>query len=141
MRFIAIPVVLLAFATPADAGSNKAFAAAASPEQSFDICHADDVMSAISCAMKKCNSSGGAECVVVTACPEGWSGSMGVSTGEVEFTDAICGAPDKASVIASLTAFCKGSRKFAKVCNISSVWDPEGRETSIQKQLDPKKLK
>ena len=141
MRKAAFLFLCLVLSSPASAGPNKAFAAATAPEQSFDICHADDVMTAIACAMKKCTSAGGADCVVVTACPDGWSGAMGVTTGEIEFTDAVCGAPDKASVIASLTAFCKGSKKFAKACNLSSVWDPQGQETSIQKMLDPKKLK
>ena len=141
MRLFLAALIALIMAAPSQAGPNKAFAAVASPEQSFDICHADDVMTAINCAMKRCTSGGGAECVVVTACPDGWAGSMGVQAGEVSFTDAVCGAPDKASVITSLTAFCKGSRKFATACNISSVWDPAGRETSIQKALDPKKLK
>jgi hypothetical protein len=134
-------LALLAMPAVAAAEPNKAFAAVAAPEQSFDTCHAADTQAAIDCAMKKCVGAGGNECAIVAACADGWAGFMGVTTGEIEFTDAVCGAPDKASVISALTAFCKGSKKFAIQCSISAVFDPQGRETSINKSLNPKTLK
>ena len=141
MRFSALVLLLIALAAPAHAAQSKAFAAVSSPEQSFDTCHEADVMSAIACAMKKCTGAGGTECAVITACSDGWAGFMDVSTGEIGFTDAVCGLPDKALVITALTGLCKGSRKFAKSCTLSAVFSPQGVETSINKELDPKKLK
>ncbi len=87
-------------------------------------------------------SSGGSdECIITSACGRGWSGSMGVTTGEVHWTETVCGAPNEAAVVAALTAFCKGQAKYAQECFLASVWDERGNEKKLEKALNPKKLK
>jgi hypothetical protein len=66
---------------------------------------------------------------------------MGVTTGEVSWTETVCGAPNEAAVVASLTAFCKGQAKYATQCFLASVWDERGKEKKLEKELNPKKLK
>lgn len=142
---IARCAMILAFsAVPASAQQDgKAFAAAIAPEQAFEVCFAPDALAAAQCAMKKCkDASGGSdECIITSACGRGWSGSMGVTTGEVHWTETVCGAPNEKAVLAALTAFCKGQAKFAKECFLASVWDETGKEKKIEKTLNPKKLK
>jgi hypothetical protein len=119
----------------------QSFAAAQAPEQAFEICLGQTAEKAAACAMKKCEASGGTECAVVAACSPGWAGNMGVQLEEVHFTEAICGAPSKQAVLDALRAFCKGHRPHVKQCFLASVWSPEGKETKIEKPIDPKKLK
>lgn len=118
------------------------FAAAIAPEQAFEVCFMGDAVSAAECAMDKCRkaSGGSDECIITSACGRGWSGSMGVTTGEVHWTETVCGAPDEAAVVTSLKAFCKGQAKYAKECYLASVWDDRGKEKKIEKTIDPKKL-
>lgn len=120
-----------------------AFAAAIAPEQAFEVCFKPDAIAAARCAMDKCKqSSGGSdECIITSACGRGWAGSMGVTTGEVHWTETVCGAPNEAAVLAALTAFCKGQAKYATECFLASVWDEKGKEKTIEKTLNPKKLK
>jgi hypothetical protein len=126
---------------PVLAAERMAFAAAQSPEQAFEVCHAATAETAAACAMKKCKASGGSDCVVMAACLSGWSGTMGVRLEEVHFTDSLCGAPSKAAAIASLKAFCKGHLPYVKECYLASVYSPMGQEEKIEKTLDPRKLK
>lgn len=120
-----------------------AFAAAIAPEQAFEVCFKADAVAAAQCAMDKCRASSGGsdECIITSACGRGWAGSMGVTTGEVHWTETVCGAPNEAAVIAALTAFCKGQAKYATECFLASVWDERGKEKTIEKSLNPKKLK
>jgi hypothetical protein len=120
-----------------------AFAAAIAPEQAFEVCFMGDAVSAAGCALDKCKkATGGSEdCVITSACGRGWSGAMGVTTGEVHWTETVCGAPNEAAVIAALQAFCKGQAKHARQCFLASVWDNRGKEKKIEKTLNPKKLK
>jgi hypothetical protein len=120
-----------------------AFAAALAPEQAFEVCFMDDAVAAASCAIAKCRgaSGGSDECVVTSACGRGWSGAMGVTTGEVHWTETVCGAPNEAAVVAALSAFCKGQLPHAQQCFLASVWDDRGTEKKIERQLDPKTLK
>jgi hypothetical protein len=66
---------------------------------------------------------------------------MGVTTGEIHWTETVCGAPDKQAAIAALTAFCKGGLPHVRECYLSTVWSPEGVETPLETTLDPKALK
>jgi hypothetical protein len=134
---------LLLFAFPAFAQDRLAFAAAIAPEQAFEVCHLPDAIAAAQCAIDKCRKASGdsPDCVVTSACTNGWAGSMGVTTGEVHWTETVCGAPNEAAAIAALKAFCKGQQKFAKECFLASVWDEHGREKKIDQALNPKKLK
>lgn len=122
---------------------DMAFAAAIAPEQAFEVCHKADAIEAAQCAMKKCkDATGGSdECIITSACGRGWAGSMGITTGEVHWTETVCGAPNEKAVIAALTAFCKGQSEFAQECYLASVWDEQGKEKTIEKTLDPKTLK
>jgi hypothetical protein len=122
---------------------NVSFAAAIAPEQAFEVCFKADALAAAQCAIDKCKaaSGGSGDCVITSACSNGWSGSMGVTTGEVHWTETVCGAPGEAAVITALTAFCKGQAKYATECFLSSVWDTHGKEKLIEKTLYPKKLK
>ncbi len=118
------------------------FAAAIAPEQAFEVCFLGDAVSAAECALEKCRkASGSDECIITSACGRGWSGSMGVTTGEVHWTETVCGAPNEAAVVAALTAFCKGQAKYAQECFLASVWDERGKEKKLEKALNPKKLK
>ncbi|MBL8790444.1 MAG: hypothetical protein JNM45_08090 [Rhizobiales bacterium] len=131
-------------AIPARAeGESVSFAAAIAPEQAFEVCFKGDALSAAQCALDKCRkeTGGSDECVITSACTNGWAGSMGVTTGEVHWTETVCGAPNEAAVIAALTAFCKGQAKHATECFLASVWDSHGKEKSIGKTLYPRKLK
>jgi hypothetical protein len=123
--------------------AGKAFAAAIAPEQAFEVCFMEDAIAAANCAMKKCKeaSGGSEECIITSACGRGWAGSMGVTTGEVHWTETVCGAPDETAVIAALTAFCRAQAKYARECFLASVWDEQGKEKSIESTLDPKMLK
>ncbi|MCA0432872.1 MAG: hypothetical protein LCH46_06380 [Proteobacteria bacterium] len=126
---------------PVKADEPPAFAAAISPEQAFEMCRAADVGAAAACALKKCKDAGGDECVVITACDSGWAGLLGISTGEIHFTDAICGAPSEPALMTSLSAYCKGHLPYAKECYLSSIWSPDGKEKQLEKTLDPRKIK
>ena len=66
---------------------------------------------------------------------------MGVTTGEVHWTETVCGAPNQKAVEEALKAFCKGQAEFAQECYLASVWDEQGKEKTIEKTLDPKTLK
>ena len=134
---------MVAHAQEAGPDGGLAFAAAIAPEQAFEVCLKGDAIAAAQCAMQKCkDASGGSdECIITSACGRGWSGSMGVTTGEVHWTETVCGAPNEASVLAALTAFCKGQAKYATECFLASVWDEKGKEKTIEKSLNPKKLK
>jgi hypothetical protein len=129
------------WSTSALAAEHKSFAAAQAPEQAFEICFAGTAEAAAACAMKKCKAKGATECAVMAACAPGWAGNMGVQLEEVHFTDTICGAPSKQAALDSLRAFCKGHKPFVKQCFLASVWSPEGKETKIEKTIDPTKLK
>ena len=119
------------------------FAAAIAPEQAFEVCFLGEAVSAAECALEKCRkaSGGSDECIITSACGRGWSGSMGVTTGEVHWTETVCGAPNEAAVVAALTAFCKGQAKYAQECFLASVWDERGKEKKLEKALNPKTLK
>lgn len=134
---------MAAHAQEAGTDGGVAFAAAIAPEQAFEVCLKADAITAAQCAMQKCkDASGGTdECIITSACGRGWSGSMGVTTGEVHWTETVCGAPNEAAVLAALTAFCKGQAKYATECFLASVWDEKGKEKTIEKSLNPKKLK
>jgi hypothetical protein len=138
-------LVLLSFlVSPASAEDPAmAFAAAIAPEQAFEVCFLGDAVSAAECALDKCKkaSGGSDECIITSACGSGWSGAMGLTTGEVHWTETVCGAPDEASVIAALKAFCKGQAKYVKQCDLSMVWDEKGREKQLEIAVDPKKIK
>lgn len=143
MKRLLLAAVLL-LPVPASAeDAEMAFAAAIAPEQAFEVCFKPDAVAAAQCAMEKCKASSGGsdECVITSACGRGWSGAMGVTTGEVHWTETVCGAPDETAVLAALTAFCKGQAKYATECYLSSVWDGTGKEKSVEKTLNPKKLK
>ncbi len=140
-RFALAFALLLLLAPPALADEPPAFAAAISPEQAFETCRAVDVGTAAACALKKCKDAGGDECVVITACDSGWAGLLGISTGEIHWTDAVCGAPSERALMTTLNAYCKGHLPHAKECYLSSIWSPEGKEKQIEKTLDPKKIK
>jgi hypothetical protein len=120
-----------------------AFAAAIAPEQAFEVCHKPDAIAAAQCAIDKCKkASGGSEdCVITSACGRGWSGAMGVTTGEVHWTETVCGAPNEKAVIAALKTFCKGQAKFVQQCFLSSIWDDRGSEKKFEEMWDAKKLK
>ncbi|MFT3671334.1 hypothetical protein [Aestuariivirga sp.] len=131
-------------AVPAKAQDDGlAFAAAIAPEQAFEVCFKPDAIAAAQCAMDKCKKAAGGsdECIITSACGRGWSGSMGLTTGEVHWTETVCGAPNEAAVISALTAFCKGQAKYAQECYLASVWNEQGKEKQIEKTLNPKKLK
>ena len=135
---------LIALAGPALAqNQDMAFAAAIAPEQAFEVCHKADAIEAAQCAMKKCkDATGGSdECIITSACGSGWSGSMGITTGEVHWTETVCGAPNEKAVVEALKAFCKGQSEFAQECFLASVWDEKGKEKKLEKALDPKTLK
>jgi hypothetical protein len=123
-----------------DAG--MAFAAAIAPEQAFEVCLKPDALAAAACAVKKCKEATGSdECVLTSACSRGFAGSMGITTGEVHWTETVCGAPNEAAVIAALRAFCKGNLPHARECFIASVWDETGKEKKIERAVDPHKVK
>jgi hypothetical protein len=142
-KIIALASVLIsAPALAADEPPRMAFGAAIAPEQAFEVCHLGDAVSAAECALEQCKkASGNEECVVVAACGFGWSGTVGISTGEIHWTEVVCGAPSKASLIVALRAFCDGNLPSAKECYLSSVWDDRGRETKMEKSFKPKKIK
>ncbi len=117
------------------------FAAAISPEQAFEICQSADVPSAVSCALDKCRKAGGDDCVVTSACTNGWAGSMGVTTSEIHWTETVCGAPSEAAAVSALRAFCKGGLPYVTECYLSQVWSDDGKTKSIEKTIDPKKIK
>jgi hypothetical protein len=144
MNKFAVCLFILA-AVPAYAEDTPlvSFAAAIAPEQAFEVCFMGDAVSAAECAMDKCKkSSGGSdECIITSACGRGFSGAMGVTTGEVHWTETVCGAPNQATVISALKAFCRGQAKYAKDCFLASVWDDRGKETKFEKRWDPKTVK
>lgn len=147
MKYTVAAALLVAVGWPpapaAAEGETLAFAAAIAPEQAFEICFKADAVSAAQCAIDKCKkaSGGSGDCVITSACSNGWAGSMGVTTSEVHWSETVCGAPNEAAVIAALTAFCKGQAKYATECFLASVWDNHGKEKTIGKTLYPKKLK
>jgi len=140
---LALLLMLPAAVARAEDDPMVAFAAAIAPEQAFEVCFKADAVAAAQCAMDKCRASSGGsdECIITSACGRGWAGSMGVTTGEVHWTETVCGAPNEVAVIAALTAFCKGQAKYATECFLASVWDERGKEKTIEKSLNPKKLK
>lgn len=139
-RALVIAAMMLT-ADAAVAESPQSFAAAQAPEQAFEICFDETAEKAAACAMRKCKAGGATECVVVSACSEGWARTLGVQLDEVHFTDVLCGAPSKQAVLDSLRAFCKGHKPHVRQCFLGSVWSPEGKETKIEKTIDPAKLK
>jgi hypothetical protein len=100
-------------------------------------------LQATQCAMDKCKAAtgGSEECIITSACGRGWAGSMGITTGEVHWTETVCGAPNEQAVVAALSAFCKGQLPYAQECYLASVWDERGKEKTLEQTLDPKKIK
>jgi hypothetical protein len=142
MRKTFLAGALIAWTTSTSgAEQHKSFAAAQAPEQAFEVCFAETAENAAACAMKKCQTGGASECAVMAACAPGWAGTMGVRLDEVHFTETICGAPSKQAVLDALRVFCKGRKPYVRECFLASVWSPEGKETKVEKTIDPAKLK
>jgi hypothetical protein len=140
----ALLLSLFAFSSSASAEDPLvSFAAAIAPEQAFEVCFMGDAVAAAQCALDKCKKASGdsEECIITSACGRGWSGAMGITTGEVHWTETVCGAPNEAAVIAALKVFCKGQAKFAQECFLASVWDERGKEKKFEQAWNPKKLK
>jgi hypothetical protein len=135
---------LLAATTSAEAQDKAmAFAAAIAPEQAFEVCFKPDAIAAAKCALEKCKKASGdsPDCVITSACGRGWSGAMGVTTGEIHWTETVCGAPNEQAVVAALKSFCKGQAKFVQECFMSSVWNENGKEKKLEVTWKAKTLK
>jgi hypothetical protein len=140
-RQLSISLLCLALTAPALAADQVSFAAAAAPEQAFEVCFRETAEAAAACALKACVDGGNSECAVVAACSPGWAGTIGIAFDEIHFTDVVCGAPSEAAAVTALKAFCKGHLPGVRDCYLASVWSPEGKEKQLEQQVNPKKIK
>jgi hypothetical protein len=138
---IAIFAALVFYSGAANAQETMAFAAAISPEAAFEVCHMEEAVKAANCALDKCAKAGGTECVITSACSAGWAGAMGVTTGEVHWTETVCAAPNEEAVLGALRAFCKGGLPHVQECFLASLWSLDGKEKKLEETLDPKAIK
>jgi hypothetical protein len=119
-----------------------AFAAAISPEVAFEVCHKPDAIAAAQCAMAACVKAAGegADCYITSACGRGFAGSMGLTTGEIHWTETVCGAPDETAVILALKAFCKAQAKYVQQCFLATIWDDRGNPSIKEEMWEAKTL-
>lgn len=126
-------LALVALAAPSVAQRAKklpqAFAVVQAPEAAVEVCLSSSAQAAIDCARRSCQRKAGqGACFAVTACePVGWAGLMGVQLSEIHFSSAVCGAPSRDALLASLKAFCDG-HVGAKQCNVTHIWSPDGKQ-------------
>lgn len=120
----------------------QAFALVQAPEAAVEVCLSVSVQTAIDCARKRCSRKAGqGACFAVTACePVGWAGMMGVQLSEVHFTSAVCGAPSREALFASLKAFCDG-QAGVKRCVVSHLWSPDGKQHADETSWTPSEPK
>lgn len=113
----------------------KGVAVVIAPESGVYTCAAGNPDAAFACARKKCRDAGEADCYRTNWCyPGRWGAVYSVRTAEFHGPDALCGAPTREAVLATVVCWCRAQEHVVS-CFVSTILTPEGGEEPIEEEF------